>query len=101
MKKLKIVEINDANYTLIDDEEKTYNLVIDFLDIERLPKENDIIIINEKLLDKKYEDYCFMYTFGNLDSKYGRNKDILEEVETLRIIYNDDNKEVMLKRLYG
>lgn len=101
MKKLKIVEINDANYTLIDDEEKTYNLVIDFLDIERLPKENDIIIINEKLLDKKYEDYCFMYTFGNLDSKYGRNKDTLEEVETLRIIYKDDNKEVMLKRLYG
>jgi len=42
-----------------------------------------------------------MYTFGNLDSKYGRNKDTLEEVETLRIIYNDDNKEVMLKRLYG
>lgn len=101
MKKLKIVEINDVNYTLIDDEEKTYNLVIDFLDIQRLPKENDIIIINEKLLDKKYEDYCFMYTFGNLDSKYGRNKDTLEEVETLRIIYNDDNKEVMLKRLYG
>jgi len=101
MKKLKIVEINDVNYTLIDDEEKTYNLVIDFLDIQRLPKENDIIIINEKLLDKKYEDYCFMYTFGNLDSKYGRNKDTLEEVETLRIIYKDDNKEVMLKRLYG
>jgi len=46
MKKLKIVEINDVNYTLIDDEEKTYNLVIDFLDIERLPNENDIIIIN-------------------------------------------------------
>lgn len=101
MKKLKIVEINDANYTLIDDEEKTYNLVIDFLDIERLPKENDIIIINEKLLDKKYEDYCFMYTFGNLDSKYGRNKEILQEAEKMRIVYKDDNKEVLLKRLYG
>ena len=101
MKKLKILTINDASYTLIDDEEKIYNLVIDFLSVNRLPKENDIIIIDERLLDKEYEDYCFMYTFGDLDSKYGRNKDTLQEAETMRIIYNDDSKEDLLKRLYG
>ena len=101
MKKLRILTINDVNYTLIDDEEKTYSLVIDFLDVNRLPKENDVIIIDERLLDKEYEDYCFMYTFGDLDSKYGRNKDTLQETETMKIVYSDDNKEVLLKRLYG
>ena len=101
MKKLKIIEINDVKYTLIDDEEKTYSLVIDFLDVKRLPKENDIIIIDERLFDREYEDYCFMYTFGDINSKYGRNKDTLQEVETMKIVYSDDSKEVLLKRLYG
>ncbi|MEE3343022.1 MAG: hypothetical protein VZS44_02915 [Bacilli bacterium] len=99
MKKLKIIKRDNFMYTFIDDKNKEYTINIEFQDIDTLPKINDYIYISEKLLDKNYQEYSNIYTFGPLDSSYGR---IIDDENNPDIIRIDIGKNsIYLKRLYG
>ena len=99
MIKLKVEKINQYEYELKDENEKKYNLNLEFCDINESLEVEDIVYINEKLLDKKYEGYSTSYTFGNLESKYGKEIKNLNDIDVIKIVKKDD--EVYLKRIYG
>ena len=99
MKKIKIIEVNNYDYTLKDKEGNLYELNIEFQGLKEMPQVNDIIYISEKLLDKKYKEYSNTYTYGNIDDKSGR--DISKENEIDLIVLETKNQKIYLKRLYG
>ena len=99
MKKLKIIEVNNYDYILKDRKEKIYKLNLEFQGLKKLPNEKDIIYISEKLLDKNYEQYSNIYTFGDIEAKTGR--DISKGNEIDLIILEINNQKYYLKRLYG
>lgn len=99
MKKLKIINKDNYLYILEDKSHKQYQLNLEFQDINIIPNINDYIYISEKLLDKNYNEYSTMYTFGALDSTYGRNIDNENNPDIIKIELKDNSK--YLKRLYG
>ena len=56
MRKLKIIKIDNYNYELQDSNNKIYNLILEFMDINVFPKVNDYLYISKNLLDKKYKE---------------------------------------------
>ncbi|MBP3461505.1 MAG: hypothetical protein J6K21_03740 [Bacilli bacterium] len=94
MKKLLIEKIENFHYYL-KDKQKKYVLLIEFYDLEEEPKEGDYVYLNEEIL----ENENIMYSFGPLDSKYGRK--ITEEKDKDLFILNKNGKNVYLKRYYG
>lgn len=101
MKKVVIKEINNHIYTLIDEEKKEYIFNIEFIDIEEPLQPEDIIYIDESLLIKENAEYSYFYSFGNLNSKYGRKIVIADDKDLIRIEKKNQNKKYTLKRLYG
>ena len=99
MKKLKIIKKDNYIYTLEDKENNQYTLNIEFQDIDTIPSINNYIYMSEELLDKNYEEYSTMYTFGPLDSSYGRKIKDENNPDIIRIDIQD--KSIYLKRLYG
>ena len=99
MIKLQIVNRNDYEYHLKDEHGHDYIFIIDFFDIDEKPKNGDFIYINSELLNPKYEGYSTNYTFGNLESKYGKENISIDDIDVIKII--TDNTEIYLKRLYG
>ncbi len=93
MIKLKIRKIDNFKYYLTDENNKEYELKIEFHDIDE-PKVNDYIFMDESLLSINY-----LLAFGNLDSSYGRDIKSSQDKDIVVII--SDNKEIILKRLYG
>lgn len=98
MRKLKIIKIDNYNYELQDSNNKIYNLILEFMDINVFPKVNDYLYISKNLLDKKYKEYSIMYSFGSLDSEYGRK---IDKDSPDIIGLESDNNIIYLKRLYG
>ena len=99
MVKLKIKNIDDGVFTLVDDSNFEYNINIEFLDIQEQPKIGDFIYFSAQLLDSKYPGYSTFYTFGSLNNKYGKEIDVNMEKDI--IIYETADKRIFLKRLYG
>ena len=99
MVKLKIINISNYDYELEDMKENKYTLNLEFLDIEEKPKVGDYISISEELLNPRYEEYSTNYTFGNLDSEFGREKLLPIDIDVIKL--EMDSKEILLKRLYG
>ena len=85
MNKLIIENIDGYNYILKDTNNKSYNINIEFYDIDVLPKVGDIIYINNKLLNKINNN---VVSFGKLDGIYGRK--ITDE--------NDEDMEYMVEK---
>ena len=96
MIKLIIENINGYNYTLKDNENNSYNINIEFYDIDELPKVGDIIYINNKLLNKINNS---VISFGKLDGIYGRK--IADENDEDVIGVSIQDKVIYLKRYYG
>ena len=99
MKKMEIVDKRNYVYTFEDEEGKPYNINLDFLDIEKKPEIGEYIFFNEELLNPRYDGYSTSYTFGSLDSKYGKNNISLDDVDVIKLVMEE--KEIYLKRLYG
>lgn len=101
MVKLKIIEKNKEKYKLIDNDEKIYELVLQFFDIKdnEMPDINDYINISAELLNQRYQEYTTFFTFGKLDNKCGKFNISLNDIDIIRIEKN--SKEIILKRLYG
>ena len=99
MKELKIMEKDNFVYRLEDEIGQAYALNLEFLDIEEQPEVGDCIWMRDELLDSKYEGYSGSYTFGNLESTYGKENIELDDVDVIKLVIDD--KEIYLKRLYG
>lgn len=93
MKKLKIIKIDSYNYYFKDENNKKYNLNIEFYDIENKPIIGDIIYINEILLKDR------VLSFGPLNGKYG--KKIEKSVDKDILVLEKNNELIYLKRYYG
>ena len=99
MVRLKISEIDDYIYKLIDDNKKIYIFNLEFIDIKKDIKEGDFIIMPAELLNPKYEGYSTNYTFGEMDSIYGKNNLDINSTDVIMVETSDENK--YYKRLYG
>ena len=99
MVKLKIININDYEYSLKDEEEHNYIINMEFFDVDENPRIGDYIYINKELLNPKYDGYSTSYTFGRLENKYGKENIQMEDIDVIKVTLN--NKEIYLKRLYG
>lgn len=99
MVKLKITKIDNYLYDLIDERENLYTLNLEFLDnIENL-KEGDYINISAELLNPNYAGYSSSYTFGKLDSQYGKSDLNPGSIDVIEV--ETGEKKYYLKRLYG
>ena len=96
MIKLIIESIDGYNYILKNSNNESYNINIEFYDIDVLPKEGDIIYINNKLLNKINNN---VVSFGKLDGIYGRK--ITDENDEDVIGLSIQDKIIYLKRYYG
>lgn len=99
MVKLKILNINNYEYNLIDEKEKKYTLNLEFFDLEKSPKIGDYIYMSVELLNPRYSGFSKNYTFGSLESKYGKENISLTDVDVIKVVIS--NLEIYLKRLYG
>ncbi len=99
MVKLEIIDKNDYIFRLKDNNEKLYILNLEILDVEEEINVGDYISISAELLNPRYAGYSTSYTFGSLESKYGKDKIKLNDIDVIKIEIED--KEIYLKRLYG
>lgn len=97
--KLRIIEINGYNYELLDQSGQRYKLNLEFIDLFEDPKEDDFIVMDDCLLNPRYKNYSHSYTFGPLDSEYGKEK--VTQADPDQIVIIVDEEETVLKRLYG
>lgn len=99
MIELTILKKDNYVYILQDSKDKKYTLNLEFLDTDINPEEGDTLIFNSELLNPSYDGYSLAYTFGNLDSKYGKNNISIDDTDAIKVIHK--NKENYLKRIYG
>jgi len=93
MKKYRVVETNNYNYSLQDDWGILNNLNIELIDTNEKIEVNNIITLSEKLIKEKN-----IYTFGpvenNQDSTAKRASDEI-------MILEKENKKICFQRYYG
>lgn len=99
MVELKIVNIDGYEYNLKDENENNYIMNLEFLDLGKEIKIGDYICINKELLNSKYEGYSTSYTFGSLESRYGKENISIDDADIIKIVLGET--EIYLKRLYG
>lgn len=99
MEKLKIIKKDGNEYKFIDENDNEYEFVIIFYDIDFEPEVGDFIEFNEDLLDETYDGYSLFYTFGSIDSVYG--KENIDKNDTDIIVLITKEKNTFMKRLYG
>lgn len=76
----------------------TKEIMLDFLGVEK-PKVGSYILMSEKLLDKKYERYCQPYCF-EFYMEY-KDKNVVPVDSTEFIVVFDNNKNIIMQRVYG
>ena len=99
MIKLKIVKKNKQKYILSDIFNNEFIVYLDFIGIDVIPKEGNYICMHEELLNSGYEGYSNNYTFGDINSKYGKSDIKENDIDSMLLICDD--KQIKLKRLYG
>ena len=57
------------------------------------------LILLITLLNKQYDGYSTSYTFGSLESKYGKENISMDDVDVIKVVIS--GMEIYLKRLYG
>ena len=97
--KLRIVEIDGYSYELLDSNHQRYKFNIEFVDVFNQPKENDFLVMEDCLLNPRYSGYNTSYTFGPIDSEYG--KENVTQADPDFVVAIVDGEEIVLKRLYG
>lgn len=99
MIRLKITNKNNYLYSLKDSRDNTYELSIEFFDIEEKPQIGDYISMSAELLNPRYAGYSTDYSFGSLTDEYGKKEISLNDIDVIKI--ETVGKEILLKRLYG
>lgn len=88
MKKLIIKNINEYNYTLVDNDNNSHNLNIEFYGFA--PDVGDTIYLSEKNLHEGV-----LYSYGHISDEYTQKDD----KDIVKIIHGDDI--VYMQRYYG
>lgn len=96
---LKIIDIQDKFYTLINTQDETFEFKFKFFGLSKDPEIGDYIEMNESLLDKSYIEYSKYYMFGPLDEPYGRN--VKDENDVDVICLQIGTEIIYLKRFFG
>ena len=99
MVKLEIINKNGSLYSFKDEKNNSYEFNMEFFDIDVSPKIGDYINISAELLNPRYAGYSTLYSFGNLENPCGRKKLDINDIDIINVI--TENKEIILKRLYG
>ena len=101
MKVLKVLQLGEyGEINFIDTKDKKeYSFVMQFLTSDYTLKIGDNFYIQDSLLNPAYAEYSKMYTFDDLDSKYGRAIKDENDVNLISIVQN--KKRYDLKRVYG
>jgi len=73
-------------------------LILEFLGIDK-PKSGDKLLIHESLLDKKSKLFTQPYAFESVDAT--NLSKIKKENDAEYIILHTNNKNVLLRRIYG
>lgn len=95
MEKLKVIGVRQyGEYLLQNEKGEIISLILEFYGVEN-PNINDLLIINEKLLDRSSEYFVQPYAFTLYDENDVRmiEEDIAGMVK--------DGKHIALKRVYG
>ena len=97
---LKVTQVRKFNEYVLHDEKTnfTYNFVLEFQDVDA-PKYGDVLLFNEDLLNPQSECYSHSYSFGAIDSPYGKSKAKIDPKELIGLHTTKDN--IILKRIYG
>lgn len=93
MIKLIIKNIDNHLYCLKDDNNNSYEIIIEFQKLNEIPRINDYIYISEALLNNK------MITLGPLGSKYGRKMTSSSDDDIA--ILEIKGEKLYLQRYYG
>ncbi len=88
MRKLKIIDINNYDYTLIDEDGNIFTMNIGFLGLESNPTVDDYIYIPENILNE-----VNFFSFGVINDSNVKDKDLIKIVSK--------NKQYYLQRYYG
>lgn len=94
MKKLVILKRNNYIYDLHDNQGNNYSANIEFVGLTNEVSAGDIIYMAEELLKEKQP-----YTFGPLNSDYGKKTDSASDSEY--IILETKGDKIYLQRYYG
>ncbi len=100
MEHLKVTQIKDnSEYVLLNEKTNlTYSFILEFQGIEP-PHYGDILLFHSDLLNSKSECYSHFYSFGAIDSPYGRDKKNIDPRELIGLHTKENN--IILKRIYG
>lgn len=98
MRELKIVNIKENTYLLVDIHTKE-NFCHELTFFECNVEVGDIIIMHDNLLNKNYREYSEEYYFGPIDEIYGREIKGINDTDLVTI--KKENRKIYLKRFYG
>ncbi len=94
MKELLVIERNNNRYLLVDKDDNQYDLSMHIMDIDFEIMEGDLLYIDGEMIR---DDRVF--TFGKLDSEYGRKIDNMNDKEV--VVFKRKDKKFYMKRYYG
>ena len=94
MEELLVIEKNRDRYLLVDKDNNKYDLSIHIMDIDFEIMEGDLLYIDGEMIR---DDRVF--TFGKLDSEYGRKIDNMNDKEV--VVFKRNDKKYYMKRYYG
>lgn len=94
MIELEVVDKNGYRYTLIDKDDKKYDLNIEVMDTEYDIMIGDIMYISTEVVNKER-----MFTFGKIGSEYGASMNDINDKEI--VVFMRDNIKYYFKRIYG
>lgn len=94
MKELLVIEKNDDRYILIDEYNNKYDLNIHIMDIDYEIMVGDTLYIDGGMIRDER-----VFTFGKLDSEYGRKIDNNNDKEV--VVFKQKDNKYYMKRYYG
>ena len=94
MKELLVIEKNDDRYILIDEYNNKYDLNIHIMDIDYEIVVGDTLYIDSGMIRDER-----VFTFGKLDSEYGRKIDNNNDKEV--VVFKQKDNKYYMKRYYG
>ena len=100
MEKLKIIQINNSEYSLKNVKGGSiYKLSMTFFDLKKELVVGDIICMHKELLDPSYVEWDTSYYFGPINEVYGRKVKGADDIDVIAI--QTKQETIVLKRFFG
>ena len=96
MVRLIIKSTFNYNYVVVDNNDREYNVNIEFYGLQELPVVGDYLYVDETMLNEINNN---MVSFGPIDGKYGKDINSIDASEVICLVHG--NNSVYLKRFYG